>query len=156
VGCGRIGLLGEWPGIGRSGVHSYNFPGSNGAKSRTVRTESFATRRPATPPFQQHHLEQSALLGGGLQQEQLTRSARQAQDVQCLIDWGRRGSVLPLRAVVIDFATKARRPGSGYGRGSSRTALATLKSAVPAPTPKPTAKIEIAVRLGTRARVRAA
>ena len=38
-----------------------------------------------------NHLEQPALLGGGLLQEQLARAARQAQHVEYLIDWGRRG-----------------------------------------------------------------
>ncbi|MGO9242494.1 MAG: hypothetical protein ACLQBJ_16955 [Bryobacteraceae bacterium] len=52
-----------------------------------------------------NHLEQPALLGGGLLQEQLACPARQAQHVYGLIDGGRRGLLdildLPLQPVLL-------------------------------------------------------
>jgi hypothetical protein len=46
---------------------------------------------PSPRGFFDHHLKQPALLGGGLLQEQLARTARQVQHVDGVIDWGQRG-----------------------------------------------------------------
>src|SRR5438132_9865120 len=63
--------------------------------------EWFEQGRPQRPVLPSrlfdHHLQQPALLGGGLLQEQLARTACQAQHVDGLIDWGRRG-LLDLRS----------------------------------------------------------
>ncbi len=56
------------------------------------RFEQGCPQRPILPSrLFDNHLEQPALLGGGLLQEQLACPARQAQHVDGLIDWGRRG-----------------------------------------------------------------
>ena len=57
--------------------------------------ERFEQGRPQRPILPSrlfdNHLEQPAVLGGWLLKEQLARPARQAQHVDGLIDWGRRG-----------------------------------------------------------------
>src|SRR3989442_4127179 len=56
------------------------------------RFEQGRSQRPVLPSrLFDNHLEHPALLGGGLLQEQLARTACQTQHVDGLIDWGRRG-----------------------------------------------------------------
>ena len=78
-----------------------SFAGSNGARFRTVRTGSSAT--PVLPSrLFDNQLKQSALLGGGLLEEQLAGPARQAEHVNGLIDWSQRGHL-----DILDFAHQA-------------------------------------------------